>query len=203
MCPPHQPGWKWKAWSFYLIRKSSSGGGRSSCAAIGALLHECRLCTAEQWGAAAAAAHLHPAERGPLQLRADLCVNTGILEHSAVGIGMGGVQPAAGNRAEPHLRICPGVDLWLRPRWFTAWTIILPVQLTRPWGRRGAVTHVYMNVLRFKLWPRASLRLGLLPGRCSCHHHPARRRRCAGSRSHPPLGGFCSARCAWRSACRL
>lgn len=28
--------------------------------------------------------------------------------------------------------MCPGVERWLRPRWFTAWTIILPVQLTLP-----------------------------------------------------------------------
>lgn len=31
-----------------------------------------------------------------------------------------------------HLRMCPGMERLLRPRWFTAWTIILPVQLTRP-----------------------------------------------------------------------
>lgn len=35
-----------------------------------------------------------------------------------------------------HLRMCPGMERLLRPRWFTAWTIILPVQLTLPW-RRG------------------------------------------------------------------
>lgn len=28
--------------------------------------------------------------------------------------------------------MCPGAERWLRPRWFTAWTIILPVQLTLP-----------------------------------------------------------------------
>lgn len=31
--------------------------------------------------------------------------------------------------------MCPGVERWLRPRWFTAWTIILPVQLTLPCER--------------------------------------------------------------------
>lgn len=31
-----------------------------------------------------------------------------------------------------HLRMCPGMERLLRPRWFTAWTIILPVQLTLP-----------------------------------------------------------------------
>lgn len=30
--------------------------------------------------------------------------------------------------------MCPGAERWLRPRWFTAWTIILPVQLTLPCG---------------------------------------------------------------------
>lgn len=39
---------------------------------------------------------------------------------------------------QPHLRMCPGAERWLRPRWFTACTIILPVQLTLPWeGTRG------------------------------------------------------------------
>lgn len=36
-----------------------------------------------------------------------------------------------------HLRMCPGMERLLRPRWFTAWTIILPVQLTLPWRRGG------------------------------------------------------------------
>lgn len=31
-----------------------------------------------------------------------------------------------------HLRMCPGTERLLRPRWFTAWTIILLVQLTLP-----------------------------------------------------------------------
>lgn len=36
-----------------------------------------------------------------------------------------------------HLRMCPGTERLLRPRWFTAWTIILPVQLTLPWREGG------------------------------------------------------------------
>lgn len=31
-----------------------------------------------------------------------------------------------------YLRMWPGVARWLRPLWFTACTIILPVQLTLP-----------------------------------------------------------------------
>lgn len=35
-----------------------------------------------------------------------------------------------------HLRMCPGAERWLRPRWLTACTIILPVQLTLPCDRK-------------------------------------------------------------------
>lgn len=90
-----------------------------------------------------------------IQLAANICVNSSFLEHFTSGSGrvrnrewvqtwvVSKTQrysclsflPVIRQSARPHLRMCPGVERWLRPRWFTAWTIILPVQLTLPCER--------------------------------------------------------------------
>lgn len=90
-----------------------------------------------------------------IQLAANICVNSSFLEHFTSGSARvrkrERVQtwvvskthrcsclsflPVIRQSARPHLRMCPGVERWLRPRWFTAWTIILPVQLTLPCER--------------------------------------------------------------------
>lgn len=69
---------------------------------------------------------------------------------------------------DTHLRMCPGAERWLRPRWFTAWTIILPVQLTLPCERKRERERAELVRCRHAITPRAAVRGKEQEVQCEC-----------------------------------